>query len=211
VSWEGDVSPENDGSPNQKILMGFAVPDERMGPMKKSKFSEEQIAFALREVEGGRPVAAVCRQLAIGEATFYIWKKKYGHLLRLGIFGGKYMTDCQEEFPRSWFIRAKLFVERHDAHLNCLGVNASQLLGVWRRSGWIHKQDPRGWFHWYCCYYMGRRTADDDRQIRPLACDRPTRGADSEALRTWGPRMSEAAATGRPSLGVRQPKDLGRV
>ena len=87
-------------------------------------------------------------------------------MLRLGIFGGKYMTDCQEEFPRSWFARARLCAERHDARLNCFGVNASQSLAVWRRSGWIHKQDPRGWFQWYCRYYMGRRTADDARQIR---------------------------------------------
>ena len=54
-------------------------------------------------------------------------------MLRLGIFGGKYMTDCREEFPRSWFARAKLCVERHEARLNCFGVNASQSLAVWRR------------------------------------------------------------------------------
>ena len=87
-------------------------------------------------------------------------------MLRLGIFGGKYMTDCREEFPRSWFARAKLCSERHDARLNCFGVNASQTLRVWRRNGWIHKQDPRGWFQWYCRYYLGRRSADDARQIR---------------------------------------------
>ena len=70
-------------------------------------------------------------------------------MLRLGVFGGKYMTDSQEEFPRSWFARAKLCVERHDPRQNCFGVNASQSLGVWRRSGWIRTQDPRGWFQWY--------------------------------------------------------------
>ena len=87
-------------------------------------------------------------------------------MLEFGVFGGKYMTDCREEFPRIWFARAKLCVERHDPRQNCFGVNASQSLGVWRRSGWIHTQDPRGWFQWYCRYYMGRRTADDARQIR---------------------------------------------
>ncbi len=87
-------------------------------------------------------------------------------MLRLGVFGGKYMTDCRGEFPASWFARAKLCPDRHDPRLNCFGVNASQSLAAWRRNGWIHPQDPRGWFQWYCRYYMGRRTRDDRRQIR---------------------------------------------
>jgi hypothetical protein len=87
-------------------------------------------------------------------------------MLQLGVFGGKYMTDCRDEFPVSWFSKARLCHERHDGSLNCFGVNASQSLGTWWRNGWIHPQDPRGWFQWYCRYYMGRRTADDGRQIR---------------------------------------------
>ena len=87
-------------------------------------------------------------------------------MLRLGVFGGKYMTDCRNEFPESWFTRARLCALRHEARLNYFGVNASQSLAIWRRKGWIHRQDPRGWFQWYCRYYMGRRTADDARQIR---------------------------------------------
>jgi hypothetical protein len=87
-------------------------------------------------------------------------------MLALGVFGGRYMTDCRREFPASWFARAKLSPGRRDARLNYFGVNASQSLAVWRRNGWIHPQDPRGWFQWYCRYYMGRRSADDARQIR---------------------------------------------
>ena len=87
-------------------------------------------------------------------------------MLQLGVFGGKYLTDCRREFPASWFVRAKLSPARRDAHLNYFGVNASQSLAEWRRKGWIHPQDPRGWFQWYCRYYMGRRTRDDARQIR---------------------------------------------
>ena len=87
-------------------------------------------------------------------------------MLRLGVFGGKYMTDCRPEFPEDWFERAKLCPERHEAALNCFGVNASQPLSEWRRKGWIYHGDPRGWFQWYCRYYMGRRCADDERQIR---------------------------------------------
>ena len=87
-------------------------------------------------------------------------------MLALGVFGGRYMTDCRREFPRSWFTRAKLCHERHDPALNYFGVNASQPLEVWRKKGWIYHDDPRGWFQWYCRYYMGRRSMDDERQIK---------------------------------------------
>lgn len=88
-------------------------------------------------------------------------------MLELGVFGGKYMTDCREEFPSAWFKKAKLCHERHDPALNYFGVNASQPLSVWRKNGWIYKEDPRGWFQWYCRYYMGRRIpVEDARQIK---------------------------------------------
>ncbi len=87
-------------------------------------------------------------------------------LLQLGVFGGKYMTDCRGEFPATWFVHAKLSSGAKDPHLNYFGVDASQPLSVWRAKGWIHPADPRGWFQWYCRYYMGRRMADEDqRQI----------------------------------------------
>jgi hypothetical protein len=87
-------------------------------------------------------------------------------MLALGIFGGKYMTDCRDEFPASWFAGAKLSPGRRDPSLNFFGVDASQPLSVWRRKGWIHPDDPRGWFQWYCRYYLGRRMPrEDQRQI----------------------------------------------
>ena len=87
-------------------------------------------------------------------------------MLELGVFGGKYMSDCTAEFPVDWFEKARLCSEIHDPELNLFGVNASQSLAEWRRKGWIYKEDPRGWFQWYCRYYMGRRCPDDDRQIK---------------------------------------------
>ena len=86
-------------------------------------------------------------------------------MLALGVFGGKYMTDCQNEFPASWFARAKLSAEQRNPELNYFGVNASKPLSYWRAKGWIHDDDPRGWFQWYCRYYSGRRHPDDERQI----------------------------------------------
>lgn len=87
-------------------------------------------------------------------------------MLELGVFGGKYMTDCGAEFPADWLENAKLCPDRHDPDLNCFGVNASQPLSVWRAKGWIHDEDPRGWFQWYCRYFLGRRCPDDERQIK---------------------------------------------
>ena len=87
-------------------------------------------------------------------------------MLELGVFGGKYMTDCPAEYPAEWFENAKLCSRLHDPHLNCFGVNASQPLSIWRAKGWIYDEDPRGWFQWYCRYFLGRRCPDDERQIR---------------------------------------------
>jgi len=79
-------------------------------------------------------------------------------MLSLGVFGGKYMTDCRNEFPLNWFENAKLCEEKHDPKLNCFGVNASQPLSAWRKKGWIHPMDPRGWFQWYCRYSWSEST-----------------------------------------------------
>ncbi len=87
-------------------------------------------------------------------------------MLEMGIFGGKYMTDCINEFPKDWFEKAKLDPTGHNPNINFFKVNASQPLSVWKKKGWLHPDDPRGWFQWYCRYYMGRRHEDDDRQIK---------------------------------------------
>ncbi|MGA8471910.1 MAG: hypothetical protein WB721_24200, partial [Pseudolabrys sp.] len=88
------------------------------------------------------------------------------HMLQLGVFCGKYMTDCRNEFPKSWFVKAKFARGKRDCSLNFFGIDASQPLSEWRRKGWIHRDDPRGWFQWYCRYYMGRRLPEEDaRQI----------------------------------------------
>ncbi|MFW6077360.1 MAG: hypothetical protein ACOC71_06390 [Hyphomicrobiales bacterium] len=87
-------------------------------------------------------------------------------MLELGVFGGKYLTDCRDEFPDEWFASAKLSPEGRDPTLNFFGVTASQPLSVWRAKGWIHPDDPRGWFQWYCRYWLGRRMPEEDaRQI----------------------------------------------
>ncbi len=87
-------------------------------------------------------------------------------MLSLGIFGGKYMTDCKNEFPKDWFNNVKLSPNFHNPKLNYFKINASKSLKYWMEKGWIYHEDPLGWFQWYCRYYMGRRCLDDIRQIK---------------------------------------------
>jgi hypothetical protein len=87
-------------------------------------------------------------------------------MLELGVFEGKYLNDCQQEFPSDWFVNAKLS-DRPDVELNYFGIKSRQPLSVWRQKGWIYGPDPRGWFQWYCRYFMGRRIPEiDDLQIK---------------------------------------------
>ncbi|MBE38371.1 MAG: hypothetical protein CMP50_07015 [Flavobacteriales bacterium] len=88
-------------------------------------------------------------------------------MLSMGVFGGRYMTDCRDEFPKSWFLNAKLSPNIKNINLNYFQVDASLPLSSWRNKGWLYKDDPRGWFQWYCRYYMGRRIVSEDlRQIK---------------------------------------------
>lgn len=82
-------------------------------------------------------------------------------MLMLGVFEGHYLNDCQGEFPLDWFINAKLS-PKPDVAFNCFGIKSRQPLSVWREKGWIIGPDPRGWFQWYCRYYLGRRIPEID-------------------------------------------------
>ena len=78
--------------------------------MKRSKFSEEQIAYALRQAESGTAVADVCRQLGVSEATFYVWKKKFAHL---GVSELRRMRSLEEENTRLKQVVADLTLDKH--------------------------------------------------------------------------------------------------
>ena len=78
-------------------------------------------------------------------------------MLELGVFEGKYLTDCQNEFPKDWFLNAKLSPEKPDISKNYFQIKSRQNLTIWKQKGWILEPDPRGWFQWYCRYYLGRR------------------------------------------------------
>ena len=78
--------------------------------MKKSKFSEEQTAYALRQADGGTPVGDVCRQLGVSEATFCVWKKKYG---KLGLSELWEMRQLRDENARLKQLLADLTLDKH--------------------------------------------------------------------------------------------------
>ena len=96
-------------------------------------------------------------EFADGFAPFFTPKE----MLELGVFEGKYMNDCTDEFPADWFESAKISDKPDDA-LNYFGIKSRQPLQVWQQKGWIIAPDPRGWFQWYCRYYMGRRIPEVD-------------------------------------------------
>jgi putative transposase len=77
--------------------------------MKKGKFTEEQIACALRQVDGGTPVADVCRQIGVSEASFYV-KKKYAHL---GVGELRHVRQLEEENARLKRVVADLTLDKH--------------------------------------------------------------------------------------------------
>lgn len=85
-------------------------------------------------------------------------------MLALGIFCGRYLRDCINEFPADWFESAKFTKDQADCKLNYFKIKASLPLSYWRKKGWIFHDDPRGWFQWYCRYYLGRRIPGEDRR-----------------------------------------------
>lgn len=87
-------------------------------------------------------------------------------MLAKGVFEGRYLNSCSTEYPDDWFKNAKLS-DTPNPELNFFGIKSRQPLSVWQEKGWIFNLDPRGWFEWYCRYYLGRRHREMDKiQIR---------------------------------------------
>ena len=105
-------------------------------------------------------------------------------VLQMGSFGGTYFRsiyssvtkkhykshDVIKEYPKSWFkgvdIKKMVTSPDYDKKVNKYKVKCGSSLTDWEKSGWMDKQDPYGWFQWYCRFYRGRRTDDDERQVK---------------------------------------------
>lgn len=114
-----------------------------------------------------------------------------GEMLMLGVFEGKYLNDCIREFPAEWFVGGIVFGTLSPGgadplRCNLFGVKSRQPLWTWQENGWVPSGTPlgssgskgskgrdiladpllnpdeRGWFQWYCRYWMGRRLPDLD-------------------------------------------------
>ena len=87
-------------------------------------------------------------------------------MLELGVFGGSYFGIKIKEFPKSWFKKAKIS-KNFDVNLNRFKVKSGLSREHWLKKGWIFREDPLGWFQWYCRYSMGRRVPKiDEIQIK---------------------------------------------
>ena len=84
-------------------------------------------------------------------------------MLKLGVFGGYYFEGKHDEYPKDWFKDAKLSNVGYDVKLNCFKINSGLSRNEWAKRGWITKEDPLGWFQWYCRYTMGRRLQEIDK------------------------------------------------
>ncbi|MDG1996838.1 MAG: hypothetical protein P8J14_10105 [Emcibacteraceae bacterium] len=97
-----------------------------------------------------------------GFEPFYTPKE----MLEKGVFEGYYLNSAMDEYPSDWRVGAKLSIVP-DVNMNFFKIKSRQSLSIWRDKGWIIEFDPRGWFEWYCRYYMGRRHPEmDDIQIK---------------------------------------------
>lgn len=128
-------------------------------------------------------------------------------VFQLGAFGGTYFRDIHKiknawkEFPESWF--SGLDINKHVASKNCdknvniYKVKSGSSLEFWEKKGWIKQQDPYGWFQWYCRFYQGRRSPDDERQV--IRWQR-TAGPNSR-FKKW---LINMVAEGKDSKKIRQ-------
>lgn len=147
----------------------------------KSKSRKLMNKEQLHEAEFKTPLRNKKGELVFKDFPTFHPNKTPKEILQAGSFGGTYFrpinssvtnqkyTDSWKEFPTDWFEGLKISMSianpTYDKFMNKYKVKCGASLEEWESSGWIKEQDPYGWFQWYCRFYLGRRTEDDERQI----------------------------------------------
>jgi len=148
----------------------------------KAKPSAERVLPPTFQVTAPLPTRNKAGQLMFSDQPDFRPNLTPKEVLQMGSFGGtyfrpiyssvtkqKYGKEVWEELPRDWLegldIRTSVSSSLYDPSRNKYGVKCGASLEEWESSGWMNKEDPYGWFQWFCRFYQGRRTEDDARQI----------------------------------------------
>jgi len=189
-----DVSistPTLSNASEKKRAFGTYDPPKTREEAQKSAVFYKQARNTTKEKEVYPENSVLKRDETTGKLTFRNIPSSQAHfqpnltpkeIIQAGTFGGCYFNPrggkkgflkrpilvTSKEFPEEWFenMSKGLYENRvYKSHRNLYQVKAGQDQYYWEEHGWINEQDPRGWFQWYCRFYLGRRTADDARQI----------------------------------------------
>jgi len=107
------------------------------------------------------------KKVVIDKDIYKIFKPELSpkKMLELGVFGGSYFGLKIKEYPKNWFKNSKIS-KNFDVNINFFKVKSGLSKKEWIQKGWIFKEDPLGWFQWYCRFSMGRRLNIDEIQIK---------------------------------------------
>jgi hypothetical protein len=136
-------------------------------PLSESDYKIGQTIVANNKMDKGQYSYKLTA--AMGDVYTSDFNPEYSprQMLEMGVFEGKYINDCIMEFPKEWFIDAlksdRLSPERPDINCNRFKIKSRQSLPQWIENDWIYGDDNRGWFQWYCRYWLGRRDPEIDQ------------------------------------------------
>lgn len=157
--------------------------DESREDIDEERGSENEIEERDENQWAAPPTRDSNRTLRFRDSPHFTPNLTPEEIIRAGSFGGtafqrhyssvlkQWLSETDfEEFPEAWYSNLDtskyLTAEEYDKDINRYRVRAGQSLKEWEANGWVHKQDPRGWIQWYFRFYIGRRSADDERQIK---------------------------------------------
>ena len=153
--------PYRGGAPNKPAPEAEVLPDKQPLP-KRNKHGE----LVFTDHPEFRPNLTPAQVLQLGS-----FGGTYFRSITSSVTGERYKAkEVLAEFPKKWFdgldIKTQVASKTYDKHVNRYGVKCGGSLDMWESSGWISAIDPYGWFMWYCRFYLGRRSTDDERQIK---------------------------------------------